>query len=399
MHVDEGTALLRHSKRQVTIGWLLIVVVLLSFWHWHRHQKRLVGVSPFSAFSSSSSSSPIATVSSSSSSSSFSYEIINFNGWADSWLVYNEEVELVVVPSISRIMQFRFRGEDSVDSNPLWTQDSLAGKPADTQRDTWLNFGGDKAWPGPQKEWGNTLSRRRWPPPPVFDSAPFKDVYVHNETLVLVSYVDAWTGLQCVRKISLSGPSMTIKTELIQVAASISGQINNVSVWVVTQLKDPERVYVVSQPGRGKSFSVLADIGPQQATGSPCTLRESVVSCDGKAVTLVSMKRDPLASHKIGSDKASTLLWAGKEVILRIDSPLHGGGYPDDGCHAELWNNPDPLAYVELEFLGTFVQPTRGVNGKEPHNTLSSVYTLYHRDPKAKNIDNEVVDLLHCKYT
>jgi hypothetical protein len=58
------------------------------------------------------------------------------------------------------------------------------------------------------------------------------------------------------------------------------------------------------------------------------------------------------AGYKIGCD-AGTLLWLGEKHVCRIDSPrLPGADYPDQGSSAEVWTNPDPLPYIELEMLG-----------------------------------------------
>jgi len=394
----------RYAKRPVIVGWLLAVVVLVSFRQWQSRQGfAFVDISPANLDLSPSPSPSPSSSSSSSSPSAFSYSVIDFNGWRGCWLVYNEEVEVVIAPSISRVMQFRFRDSNSPASSPLWIQEALSGQPPNPEGKEWLNFGGDKAWPGPQSQWGTTLSNRWWPPPAVFDAGPFQEVSVRNDAVVLLSPVDPWTGLQSVRRISLLGPSMTIKTELKQVAGkSNNGINNNVSVWTVTQLKDPERMYMISQPGNsGESFTVLADSGPQQATGLPNTLTETQVTCNGEEVSLISMKRDGRYSHKIGSDRSKSMLWVGSEVILEIDSPLRGSQiYPDHGCHAEIWSNPDPLAYVELEFLGPFVQPSmRDQTGTETghRNSLTSVYTLHRRNSDMKNIDDEVLEILKCK--
>ena len=67
---------------------------------------------------------------------------------------------------------------------------------------------------------------------------------------------------------------------------------------------------------------------------------------------LISLTRDTVTGHKIGSD-AGTLLWVGQSVSLRIDSPrVEGEDYPDNGSSGEVYTNPNPEAYVELEFLG-----------------------------------------------
>ena len=65
----------------------------------------------------------------------------------------------------------------------------------------------------------------------------------------------------------------------------------------------------------------------------------------------------------------------GQQAVLRIDSPRKiFGDYPDDGCSAEIYTNPDPLAYVELEMLGPLHKMIAG-----DKITRASSYTLLRR--------------------
>lgn len=405
--MDENATLLpRYAKRPVIVGWLLAAAVLISFRQWQTRQRGFTFVDTTS-LSASSSSNPASSPSSfsSPSPSDVTYSTIDYNGWSGCWLVENQQVQAIVVPAISRVMEFRFRDSPSPESSPFWVHNELNGQAADMSAEDWLNFGGDKAWPGPQSQWGATLSDRKWPPPAVFDAGPFQEVSVQEGVLVLTSAVDRWTGLQSVRRLSLSGASMTIKTELIQVAKrSASGGNNNVSVWTVTQLKDPQKLYMLSHPNRLKeSFIVLPDLGPLQATGVPASLQQTPVVCSGnKKGSLISLLRDPVSSHKIGSSHSSSMVWVGTEVMLQIESALQPSElYIDHGCHAEIWSNPDPLAYVELEFLGPFGQSAkRDSSGREygRGNPLTAVYTLHHRRLDAQSIDDEVLRILECKY-
>ncbi|MEO1432128.1 MAG: hypothetical protein AAFV71_24310, partial [Cyanobacteria bacterium J06633_8] len=45
---------------------------------------------------------------------------INYQGWSDSYILSNSQVEAVIVPAIGRIMQFRFPGGE----NTFW-EDSM----------------------------------------------------------------------------------------------------------------------------------------------------------------------------------------------------------------------------------------------------------------------------------
>ena len=278
----------------------------------------------------------------------------NYHGWADSILLSNGRVEAVIVPAIGRVMQFRFAGEED---GPFWENRALDGIKPEPESKEWGNFGGDKTWPAPQTDWPK-LTPRAWPPPVAFDSMPVR-ASVDGFNVNLISAVDPHYGIRAYReiKLDLERPVMTVTTTY----EKVSGQPFRVAVWVITQLKDPV-IACASLP----EFERLRGGYYRQSDELPANLKIED--------ELVSLTRDPKASHKIGTD-AGALFWVGKDAILRIDSPRQLSlQYPDDGCSAEIYTNPDPLAYVELEMLGPL---TKMIVGDKI--TRTSSYTLLRR--------------------
>ena len=277
-----------------------------------------------------------------------------YNGWPEAFMISNGKVDAVVVPGIGRVMQFRFTGEKD---GPFWENHALDGKSPDSQSSEWINFGGDKTWPAPQSEWAKTTGRS-WPPPKAFDSMPV-DTAVEGETLVLRSKIDLNYGVRTERRVSLSPtePEMRIET----IYRKIEGPPIRVGVWVITQLKDPEKV---SMPVPEKNLFKMGYNKQSEALPAHLQFTNSWVSCT----------RSPKMSTKIGSD-ASELIWANQHWVLAIHAQREAAGdFPDNGSSAEIYTNPDPNQYVELEMLGPLQQLKRG-------ETLSrtQTYRLYRR--------------------
>jgi hypothetical protein len=278
----------------------------------------------------------------------------NYQGWADSILVSNGRVEAIIVPAIGRVMQFRFAGEAD---GPFWENDSLFGQAPDPAATNWMNFGGDKTWPAPQGQWG-FITPRDWPPPAGFDAVPV-EATVDGWKVKLISPIDQHYGIRTIREISLAldSPVMTIKTTY----EKLEGGPLMASVWVITQLKDP-----LVACARIPHTSIYREGFQLMSEESPPSLRIR----DG----ILRIQRDPKAPHKVGTD-AGSLLWVGEEAMLRIDSSrLPQQTYPDRGSSAEIYTNPDPLRYVELEVLGPV---KKMVVGSTIHRT--STYTLMRR--------------------
>lgn len=251
----------------------------------------------------------------------------NYHGWPDSYVLQNKTAAVTVVPAVGRVMQFRLAGETD---GPFWENPALMGKPM--PKNPWEtpgSFGGDKTWPAPQSAWN-------WPPPDVFDAMPLS-ASLEGNTVVVRSPVSARFGIRTLRTISLnsSAPKLQIVTRYDKVA----GEPVEVGVWVITQTRVPEASFLAA-PQASIFPTGLASLWKEPA---PWVHRHP---------GLIEFGRDPKNSQKIGNDGGS-LVWVGRKWTLRIDvGRVPGASYADGGCSTELYSNPDPSGYVEMETLG-----------------------------------------------
>lgn len=247
----------------------------------------------------------------------------NYHGWPDSYVMANGYVEAIVVPAIGRVMQFRLAGETE---GPFWENRAVDGKAVDPKSNEWLNFGGDKTWPAPQADWPK-ITPRGWPPPVAFDSMAVEAVR-EGEKLRLKSPVDPHYGIRTERLIALAGSQMTIVTTYFKV----EGEPRKVGVWIITQLREPTEV-TIPQAGKWN----------KQSDDLPLDFREG---------DTISLRRHASKSTKVGA-QASSMTWQNARWLFKVTSPrIPGAEYPDNDSSAEVYTNPDPLEYVELETLG-----------------------------------------------
>lgn len=286
---------------------------------------------------------------------------ITYHGWPDSYRISNGKVQAVVVPAIGRVMQFQLVGRDNV----FWQDRRLDGKVPDPNSKQWTNFGGDKSWPSPQDDWLK-ITRRAWPPPAGFD-AEQNEARVENGVLELISPVDRSYGIRVRRRMELDqhAPRMTITT----IYQKIDGAPVKIGVGVITQLRDPERVFMLlPKKSRFPEGYVLLQFSRP----------EDVTVHDG----LVSLARGKKVNSQIGSD-ADTLLWMDEQYVLRIDSPrVPGAEYADQGTNTTIFTASDPQAYVELETFGPLTAMGPG-DWIERTNT----YTLLRRTEKDPEVE------------
>jgi hypothetical protein len=286
---------------------------------------------------------------------------VSYHGWQDCYLLANGIVEAVVVPAIGRVMQLRLAG---ATEGAFWENRALDGQLPPLDSSEWINFGGDKCWPAPQSDWPHHQGRE-WPPPVAFDSLPL-EASVTERGVVLTSPVDLGFGIQVTRHVELDAeqPVLRIRTEY----RKICGDAVKVGVWSITQMLDPERVYMLlpGQPAFAGGFVHLMPAEPKE------------LRIEGR---LLSLARHSSECAKIGSD-ATSLAWVGGKCVVRIDAQIGPGEYPDGGCVTEVYTNSDPLPYVELEAMGPLANLSAGDRIER-----STVYTILSRstpDPAAE---------------
>jgi hypothetical protein len=287
---------------------------------------------------------------------------ITYHGWPGSFVMSNGKADVVIVPAVGRVMQFHF-ADDS--DGPLFENRAMDSKTPDPNSKDWGNFGGDKSWPSPQADWGK-ITGREWPPPVAFDSMPV-EAHVASESIDLISSVDPAYGIRETRHLQLerTKPVLIITTTY----EKVQGDPVKVGVWVITQLRDPQRAFMVlpAKSQYPEGYNKQMEVLPKD------------LKVEGR---LVSLNRDPKNSAKIGSD-AGTLIWMDEKYVVRIDSPrVAKAEYPDQGSSAEIYTNADPLPYIELEMLGP-LSPMKVGDRIERTN----VYRLMRRkakEPKAE---------------
>lgn len=245
-------------------------------------------------------------------------------GWNGAILMTNGEIDLVVVPQIGRIMQYSATGAP----NALWVNPELVGKVRTPGKD-WINYGGDKLWPAPQAIYP-------WPPDHDADGEPHVAKVV-GDTVVLTSPRSRKTGLRFRRTVRMwsIGRSVLLQNEMINESRATL----KAGLWQVSQMDDPS---VVTMPSFG--------FKPYEGT----TVEPELVKIDKDGV---EVKRDPKSSRKYGAAGISGELTARYPGgLFRMRHRLIPGTYPDEGKAQQVYTNPDPLKYVELELTAPVIE-------------------------------------------
>jgi len=285
-----------------------------------------------------------------------------YHGWSNSVSVNNGLVEALIVPTIGRVQQFRFVGQDV---GALWEDPATYGQ---NPGGRYKFFGGDRAWPSPQSEFG-------WPPPRGFDGST-NEVSFTNGVVTMVSPVDTRFGIRSTRIIELlpGKPVVRIRTRFERITAS--SKTNNLGIWVdcMAAVTNDSRCYApVPSP------SIFANgYTTSGSTYFTAALPAGFTNVDG----MISFVPDG-KNHKLGFD-GGTLALVGKNLSLRVDAPrVPGAAYPDGNSSTEVYTAESDF---ELEMMGPLGQlPVGG------QMEFVTEYNLFHRtepttDAEAKKV-------------
>ena len=269
---------------------------------------------------------------------------VAYNGWPEAYRLANGTVEVIVVPSVGRVMRYGFVGGPNV----LWENSFLLGKTAVPARagGDWQNFGGDKIWPWPQGEWGQRTGRD-WPPPTAADHAPHQAAVVGPGVLRLTSPIMAGYGVRIVRDVELapSGTRVRIRSRLAKVR---DGAAFPVAAWSVTQMPVPDLLFARPMAGTTLENGVKPVAGDDAPWKS--VRRESGV---------LVLERPTARNSKLFFD-ADLLAWAEGDTLFtqRPAAPVPPVSDYEPGDRAQIFsladdpNTPD-AAYVELEMTSS----------------------------------------------
>jgi len=253
----------------------------------------------------------------------------DYRGWKDSVRMSNGQVDLVFVPQIGRIMRYGY-----VDGpNMLWEDPELAGKVAPATPGEWRNYGGDKLWPAPQALWN-------WPPDTDLDGGVHQ-VEIKGTKLIVTSPTSERFGIRFQREISLAGrgSEVTMRNRMMNVGSKPV----ELAIWQIAQMDDPDVSLLPIEKttdhplGWGTYGDLKMDAPEFRATSD-----------------MLFIKRNRASSVKVGAGARAGYVAAEKgDVRFTMFGPYQPGmKYPDGGKAQQIYTNPDPKKYVELELNG-----------------------------------------------
>ena len=264
----------------------------------------------------------------------------------------NGTIKLGVSPSVGRITWFGF----SDGENVLWVNPETMNIPPGTNPDTWINYGGDKVWNGPQALWPYFLPHGNdWPPAAEHDGQAWTVEAEGPLQVTLSSGTSDTLGIQIHREIVLHDNAVRITNRLEKVGRSYAP----VQPWTITQVQAPASVALSNESNMG---------------GAPCVFyKGSETAFAGELRSesgfLVWTDRDAPRGKKLGTmgPWIAALMPDQRTVFTQFHSVRDSGAYPERAS-LQLYVGD---GYSELELLGPMESLAVGESA-----TLASTWTI-----------------------
>jgi hypothetical protein len=304
-----------------------------------------------------------------------SIERVSYHGWADAYRLRNDTVELVVVPTIARIVHYGYLGK----ANLLWENAALQGLSPAAGR--WFNYGGDKIWLWPQEEWPARCGSG-WPPSTDLPGLIAHAAAILESGLRLTSPSIPGLGVRTIREIRLAqtGTQVLLTNRIERLATDADFGL---APWTVTQLPADGRIFARLLPGTQlpDGYRVM-DAAPFQG-----------VTRVTDRVLMIERPKDRRARIRLDAD---VLAWQrGEDLFVERSVDVTPLSAVAPGERAQIYSHLDgdtelPLgvSYIELELA----EATRTLRAGESA-TLKTTWELLHL-PASERTPQAIADRL-----
>ncbi|MEM1097202.1 MAG: DUF4380 domain-containing protein [Planctomycetota bacterium] len=264
--------------------------------------------------------------------------------FADTVWLDNGTIKLGVSPSVGRITWFGYADGE----NLLWINPEEVETPPDGDPASWVNYGGDKPWVGPQNSWPYFLPHgNNWPPDGDVDGEPWTVFRTTEDTLSIISPASSTFGVRLSRRIELNEQSTTasIHTHII---CDGEGSPMPMQLWNVTQVLKPESVALAAAAVPGGPGGGVLMVDGDKFDGELTELEGHTIWKDAGQPN----------GKKIGTIGSWIASKHGDTMFLQVAPYDEHGLYPENSS-VQLYVADD---YVELELLSPAVQIRPGVS-------------------------------------
>jgi hypothetical protein len=282
-------------------------------------------------------------------------QTVDFEGWKNCVRIRTAFAQTIISPEAGRVVYF---GSPDNKTNLLWLNDDHKGSMTNKAQATaeWADKGGSRVWIEP------TLVRpaligKTFPPAYEIDGAPFKNVIISGDTVIIQHFASKEYGCSIERTYQLKKNKLVINTSLIKTQEKTHQYL--IGPVTLTQFVRPDKVTF------GKSLSPADHVkGYGILTGNVPELKKN--DLDENRFTLeVPSEND--SDWKFGSYTNFAQLEF-KSYILNTYSKFGSSAvFPEKNCNVTFYIPEDPTDFVEVGHVGELYELS---NEKHPATVI-----------------------------
>lgn len=273
-------------------------------------------------------------------------KLINYKGWNKTIELTNDEIRVVVVPQIGRIIHFSYVNE----SNILYENPEMEGKTFSVENPYTIegelahaNFGGDRIWPCKQDNF-KIYNGNRGLSDPWIDGSAWKYECVENGVKI-TSQVSKYLGVKVTRTITLNKNGSTVniqqKMEKVQLGEQKNLEPIPVVLWSLSKVKNPEFGLLPLRKNSIFENGIDFQKWPDNTNSAPKNYSQH-----GNVGQLMPV---PALFQKMGADSKGWVAGLYKNMVFgQFFTFNKNETYPDGGTSATIFTCTD---FTELECL------------------------------------------------
>ncbi len=273
-------------------------------------------------------------------------ELINYKEWNNAIQLTNNEIKLVVVPQIGRIIHFSYINENNLlyENSALEGQVFSAEKPYKVNGEiTHAGFGGDRIWPTKQDDF-EKVNGNRGLSDPWIDGSEWKYEIVENGVKI-TSRISEYLGVKVTRIITLDKKGTTVnihqKMEKVKLGQQENLEPIPLTLWNLSKVINPEFGILPLSKNSIFANSIEFQLWPDNINSAPKNY-----SNHGNVGQLIPV---PNLFQKMGTDSKGWVAGVYNDKVFgQFFAFDKNETYPDGGTSATIFTCTD---FTELECL------------------------------------------------
>ena len=266
-------------------------------------------------------------------------QTVDFEGWKDCVRIRTAFAQLIVSPEAGRVVYF---GSPDNKTNLLWLNEEYKGTMTTKSQaiEDWADKGGSRSWIAPTLV-RNALTGREFPPAYEIDGAPFKNVIISGDRVIVQQFNSEEYGCAIEKTYQLKKNRLTIETSLVK-----TGDAHNylIGPMTLTQFIRPDKITF------GKSLAPADHVkGYASLSGNVPEFKKN--DLDENRFTL-DVPRENGEDWKFGTYTNFAQLEFKSYILNSYTKFGKSAVFPEKNCNVTFFIPEDPTDFVEIGQVG-----------------------------------------------